>query len=735
MAEAAFGQLQAALTRNVDFQSQSLREALRFNPESPEAFSTFVRGLLKKKVDPTELFVTAALLAVDVDNIYLRYAALALRFGANPNSYVQAQFEFPEGIIQIPIHIGKRIWDAVPISVQESLERDFQTFGDENNQQTPEQAEERLQEKQRAGLDLLALMALKGFLSDAQITTAGLLTQNGINATRFANEHPEFFGSVYGNIMSESTLGAIFGEEIKYFEQWKGNIQNAYGINSERDVRILKYALLLDIPEVLGLSDIYGVIENLRMMFIFHDAESLKIIVPRLKQLQVIGIPAGSSQTLSSVDETLQLALKAPEERTDEDLKRGEMKRIELMIVDWTISYYNLAVFKQVLELGIVPDYSTRSQTIRAAKAVCPIYPAQCQILNTMVVEFVRKGYGLDEAQMDELSFSPATLAAVEKEYAVPAWRYQCQIREGEVNPDLRELARQVGIPINADRNQICSTLETLGRSDPQKVTSAVYEVNRGRILSSTVSAADILAGRRTLVEDRKLPQLGDLNIDQAIAQSGNGTLKPASGADFKPAGTRAPPLCTNVDTLTRPIEDYPEIDRVTYSDGLSTWCFTSDLYEELLTTGMNPWAVGSGGQRGAPIPQEVLIEIQQKLEALQRGGLAGAPGSISEGVKALFDANPRTAEKIYENESNRRLEAFYQFVEEAGIPRERFLTLTSSDFQTLADAVLDSSTRVVIDRSNSTLALRDFGSAVLVDAANYGTGPQIATTLRSILA
>jgi len=736
----AFAQLQAALSKNTDFPAASIRDALRTDPASPETFSTFTRALMKQKINPTELFVISALFSVEVDNVYVRYAGLALRFDANPNSYIQAPFDFDDDDTDqqfiVPIHIAKHIWDAVPRTREESIERDYSTFGDFDETQTNEQIEARLQEKQRAGLDVLSLMAIKGLVSDAQITTAGLLTQNGINATRFANERPEFFGSVYGSIKNDGVLGNIFADEIKYFEQWKGSLQNAYGVTTERDARILKYGFLLDMTQILTLPEIYGVMENLRLAFFFQDNESLKLILPRMKQLALIGIPVHRSMDYSDYNETLEASLTPAEMMTPLDKDRGRMKNIELILWDWVVAYYNLGVFRQMLELGVVPDYSTRSQTIRAAKTICPTHPLQCQILNTMIVDFVKKGYGLDNAQLDELAFSPSTLTAVQKEYAMPAWKYQCTVTAGVVNNDLKELARQLGIPINADKAQICSTLDGLARSNPETVKEAAYEVNRGRIVVQTTNTADMLLNRRTLIEDRKLPQTGGRTIDEYQADKAKyANRKPTSLIpNSKDSIMSKSPLCSNDDTLTRAIEDYPDIDRVTYADAAHTWCFTSDLFEELLATGINPWVMGNNGQRGAPIPQAVMLEMEQKRNAIVQAGLSTAPGSITDGVQTLFDANPRLSSIVYDNESNNRLETFYQFAEEFGIDREQFMTLTAADFQTLADSVLSPSTRVVVDRSSPTLALRDFASAVLLDASNFGTGQVIGSQLKALL-
>src|ERR1035438_5646394 len=104
-------------------------------------------------------------------------------------------------------------------------------------------------------------------------------------------------------------------------------------------------------------------------------------------------------------------------------------------------------------------------------------------------------------------------------------------------------------------------------------------------------------------------------------------------------------PICANNDTLFRPIEDYPAIDRITYSDGQSTWCFTSENFEELLQTGINRWAPNPSGGMGAPIPDEVLVEIQQKLDMIERAQLPSKPASVSKGIDRIFNSNPSNHE------------------------------------------------------------------------------------------
>lgn len=739
MSRIQFGKLQNAIARGTDFDEKDLKQALLFDPESPESLSTFTRGLIKAKINPSKLFVTAALLAIQVNKVFVSYAGLALRFGANPNTYIASDFMFDDQKYTVPVHIAKHIWDITPRSAEESVEFDRETFGDYEPVATETQSEAdivegRFEEKKMASLDLLCLMTVMGFVPDAQVTTVDLLVKAGINATKFAAEHQDFFSSVFTLIRLDGELGDAFAVEIKYFEQWKNGLQNVYGIVPERDPRILRYAYILDLTPVLSLTTIYSNIDNYRDMFYYQDTDSLTAIIPRLKELGFIGTdPSTTLQSHEQIDEN-----------------REEMKRIELMLVEYCLSYYNLDVMKVLLNLGITPDYVIRSQTVRDSKAACNNYPIQCQLLNTMLVEYAKKGYGLDKVQMQELyTFSKSTYEAIRDQYKTPVWKTMCMVKTGDVNPDMKEIAREIGIPVGSDKQQICDTFESMYASSPDKLKAASYEVNRNRIGLSTISAVDIISGKRVLSETRTLPALGSDSIDQIQQTANKGNLgpksklpsassSPVSTTDknvIKPRGTPTiAPVCSNANTLDRPIEDYPAIDRVTYNDGKQTWCFTSDNFEQLLETGINPFATNAQGGLGDAIPSEVLLEMQQKLSIIKENKLPETPGSVSKGIDKLFDSNPADTEDAYERESKRQLERFYEFAEEYGIERDRFYGLTSPDYQILADSILSSATRVVINPTSPILALRDFSNAIMIEIANFKNADDVGRTLASML-
>jgi hypothetical protein len=761
----AFNNLQKAIIERSEFQVKQLKQALLFRPESPETYAVFRLSLISKKLDPSHLFIETSIMAMRYDRLFLRYAALALRYGADPNSYVKAKFSFTtvkrrtnkdedsqedeleeEETVEIPIHIAKRLWDITPRNEEESLQEDYDLFGyfelapNEENQgednsipkedawrfkhpESDEQAYDRYRGKQITLMDLLSMMAIKGFSPDLTISNTGLLADSGINPTKFTINNPQFFNSVYADIKldeSNPSLSDAIAEEIRYFIEWKGSLQSIYGIDPDRDIRLLNYAILLDLPEILSLSDIYGVVGNLKEMFIFQDNESLKVVIPRLKDIDLIG---------NSSDESSQ-------------------KQLELQLFNWGIEYYNQIAITLLLDIGIMPDYSIRSATIKASKNIYKSYPVLCQIINRCIIDYVERGYGLNSEQMRELSFAPDVQDAIRQEYSTPTWTHMCRVGGNNITPDMKEIAREIGIPIGSTKEQICNTFEGLSKSDPSTVKQTLHRVNKNHIVVELTSASDVIAGRKALVEPIQSPNILVEGAPETVTlRNDKGKILSESGSATA-LGTKRNPIslpkgasqsknqgiCSNGSMLERSIEDVPDIDRVTYNDGSDTWCLLSNDWPDLIKTKENPWVRNSDGSYGAPIPSQVVDEMERKSNLIKSEELDPQLSSIDDGVNRLFDANPARTQEYYDRSANRRLEEFYKFTESYGVPRETFKTLKREDYQNLSDEILSPVNKLDVDVGPLQALLNDFADRVLIEIENFQSPDDVGNSLYSLL-
>jgi len=720
MASKAFNELQESIIQRKKFDNGKIKNALLYRSKSPETYAIFRLALLSKRMDPTELLIESSIMAIEYDDLFIRFTALALRYGADVNVYVEAGFTFyyternsvdenqtveTEEIIKIPVPLAKRLWDLVPRTVEESFRKDRELFGDfelgesenivtDTWKFTPPRDNSEIQErytlKQVTFVDIISMMTIKDFNPDLPITTAELLNKNDINATKFAINNPQFFSSIYADMKLDSTntnLSQTIISEIKFFQEWKGSLQSVFGIDRNRDIRLLNYAILLDLPEILTLSDIYGIADNLREMFIFQDNKSLEIIIPRLQVIELIG-----------------------DEKTT-----PRQKELELLLFDWSIAYYNQTGIKLLLDIGIVPDYSVRSTTIRAAKNICRSFPILCQILNKCIIDYVEHGYGLSSDQMTELAFEPRVQEAIRKEYSTPAWKHMCKVKGGEINPDMKDVARKLGIPLGSNKEQICSTLEDLSKTDPHRVKETLHDVNKNHIIIESTSAAEIISGKR------RKPTLNSNNSER-------NELTP------KAARENQMPICSNATSLPLPIEDVPEIDRVTYFDGNDTWCFISNDFPDIIRTKTNPWARNNNGSHGAPVPIQVIDEMQRKLNMVESQGLDNRTPSINKAVDEIFEATPERTQEYYDREIKRRLNKFFDFADSYGIAPEIFSELNRNDFQILSNEVLSPINRLDVDKGLPSVILEDFADKVLVEIDNFQTPDEVGNKLRELL-
>jgi hypothetical protein len=550
----AFDDLQLSLVNGSTFNNDLLLDALMYDPGSVESYSTVYRALIKSKIDPTELLTTAASLTLQTDKHYLLYVGLALRFGANPNTYVGGTYDIDGQPTEIPVHLAKHLWDMTPRSAEESYLADQSDVFVGTDHPI---------------LDMLALMMLSGLDLTSTVTTGDLLIDTGIDATVFMADRPDFGYTVAETFQNDGELGQLVYDYLHEYEDGRGNLQLAYVKDSNLDVKLLGYAFHLDLPELLTISNLHADPDNYRKLIFFQDVDSFKSLLPALHHLGIL--------TAAGTD-------------------------IGNLMLQWTVEYYALEIMLLLLEAGLRINQPLRLRTIDRAKACCEPYPAQCQLLNRMLVEYSKAGYRFDQAELAQI----ATYS-----------------------------------PITADA--IAASLPAL--STPQHTPVKIETI----ITKKAVQPAAV-SPRRLLNSDRELPSVGTGTIDD----------RPHSLSTLRSA-----PYCRNDASLDRPIEDYAVVDRVTYSDGRSTWCFTSENYQQLLKTGLNPWAMNPDGTAGVPIPPAVMAEIAEKFDAIKCNRLLGSDEEIL---------------------GNRDVETLYRLAEEYSVPRERFYQLTSRDFQVLAD-------------------------------------------------
>lgn len=295
------------------------------------------------------------------------------------------------------------------------------------------------------------------------------------------------------------------------------------------------------------------------------------------------------------------------------------------IFLDQALHFYNAGAYLYLVEHGIIPKYWQIYNLLIQLQENKEDPLVKRQLLS-MLDQAISHGAEFDAYQLEFLkSIDAAAAAKVEKLYAVPFWKKYCKITDAIIKSVPSRLLN-FAVALNMDPKlslfEICKRLEKYSEADPEKLT-----------LSGQTQQKYLLAGL-----------VGNLN-------------------DFM----EGPPsiVCAN----STSIEDLNKMDWTAYrdSDG-QVWCFTRPIFEELLSTKVNPHTKDS-------LPSIVLTDISGKMVYLESFGLLETRPKISEAVKMLTEAD-----KMEKNDNS-----WNNFVNKAALTG-----LTGKDLKKLTPIQLD---------------------------------------------
>lgn len=261
----------------------------------------------------------------------------------------------------------------------------------------------------------------------------------------------------------------------------------------------------------------------------------------------------------------------------------------------------------------------------------------------------ISQGGHLDQYQYSTLmSSAPSDAPRIQKRYSEPYWRKVCNTTSNvayslgqadnssgkdtlvfnqnkDVPPDLMQLAYSLNLDPFGDRDQICVSLGKLSKANPEQLKSAAIKRQMLRISSSAATTDDFMT-----------------NL------AGRGTL-----------------LCRNRALFDTSPYEYNDLDLSYYKDSHDVlWCFTSDMFEQLLRDKKNPFTEQS-------LPPEYLDSLKAQRNTLKRLGYAvstpnSKPITFSDGLDSL-----RKADKINNEQSDVITRSFFEAASLNGIPSE----------------------------------------------------------------
>lgn len=432
-----------------------IRGVLASRTLGSDVFATFYHGFRRRVIDPNLVLMEASRIACSPASMwnsnqedeeetttidksgYIQLVALALRFGADPNQYID------NGNPEL-VHV---IYWVHRLSEKEREDYDYESIDNEEYVKTR----------------IIALIILAGgnpnlacFAADTRRTTI----------TSMLLKNPDAQDSVLKTI------------ELDLEDPQNDSLQAAQDAISDRLIRMNEVIALKQQPQELPneYPDEWSPEQTLELLYMFDWA-------PIGRELPEEGLPAEISP-ITEVHAHSVLAQSLPRISPETMQEAGEG------FLDIACRHLDVTSVDLLLASGAVPTYELADELLLRITRVKRPLPLTADIICHELVLFARYGYPLDEAQMTSLGRSlPGCVEKMRKIVAgMPKWKTECSIKGGDASVDLKETARGVGVDPSIGKLRICSALSTLAAQDPSLLEriARTRQNNRLRTLPGT---------------------------------------------------------------------------------------------------------------------------------------------------------------------------------------------------------------------------------------------------------
>ena len=610
-----------------------------------DLFVTAKIGMRNGVLNPNEILVDSIIGAYEVGPDVIQLAGIALRYGADPNLYIRT---IDTNGDRTNIHVLYYVWVLTPKDTEDvrELNPDLGQI---------EAATSVLDEYHRIMEDIMGLLVLAG--SDINSPVVDLETEIG---------QP-------GNAQVPTILRA--GDRLKSV---KFNIERD---GSRKDVG--SNDLTTPASRALTSVDTY---ENVRerlgdtvaiddlsrdAVVFFDDASALNDEAPET-------IACITGHAIKCFEKSLNIRLVTFAESE--------------MFLEEAIDSYNVPAVITLLERGAQPKYNIIDRTILAAGKAATVRnrPLSAALLDRMMIEMALRGVGFDNPQLKLIeTYSPSTAKALRDIQTTPYWKRTCRAAGNNVRGDLKVLARELGIPPGAPKNEICLELQNIDRASESQLESIALKLQRRRLEARKTRLGDLVTGRtQKATKTEGTSSLSENQIcvnEKFLPNDSNGNARKAS--------------------------DFSDLDIIfTRSQG-NNYCFTSEDYVSLLQSQRNPLTEES-------LPGQTINEIKAKLTTLESNKLSLRSMGITETIKTI---KTEKSNDLYDAFTRQRVNDFLTLAaNDYGIFSQVFTEeLTNLEMETIATEItgIFGTTFDITSRERS---LRSFGNTMmeLVDRA-----------------
>ncbi len=249
-----------------------------------------------------------------------------------------------------------------------------------------------------------------------------------------------------------------------------------------------------------------------------------------------------------------------------------------------------LEAFMLFLNSGIHCSYFIMNRLcLSISEAITNNDPLLTNILVEMLISAIKIGTSLDIDQFNLIKNVDDTLASsIEEVYSEPLWKKICSAPPTVPLPNsIRQLVFNLGLDPDDNRDNICSELSKMAMADPETLKTNAIQRQRQRIYN-TVST---IAGNR-------------------------------SSTNFEG--------CTNGQNRQIKPEEYNDNNMIFYRDGDNIFCYTSDVFEDILATKRDPTTKKK-------LDKAITNQLASQLEKIRDVGLdPSRPISITESLSRL---------------------------------------------------------------------------------------------------
>ena len=260
---------------------------------------------------------------------------------------------------------------------------------------------------------------------------------------------------------------------------------------------------------------------------------------------------------------------------------------IDYDVMEEAILYINSTAVLYFLDAGVIPSY------LLINKLLLQIQQHHGRVREEeekMLLAMISRGVTLDREQF--AMFEGDFAGKVMTEYDQPYWKKVCRVRTDEIITDrLRHLAFSLNIDPTLEKASVCDALKQMTSAEPDKLLAAAVKRQQQRTS-------------------------GDLSLVSEYINSNPPQL-----------------VCRNRTLLQHDPFEYGDVELATYRDEQEVvWCFTSDMFENLVKNGTNPYTMQK-------LPQSFTEQLSLQLETLKRLGIDYMkPISFEEAVKGLTE-------------------------------------------------------------------------------------------------